>query len=297
MVAALVTLGLAGLAHAQDPKFEAPKQADVKDVKDVEWKASASGGLILTTGNSRSLAFSASAALSRKEGDNKLSFDGATAFAQSEVRVASDLNGNGTIGPDEISRDSQTTTKNWQAKVRYDRFFETVNSAWVAARIGADEPAGKTLFGGFQVGYLRQLIKDKVNELNAEIGYDLTYESYVAPGTSDLAIHSARLFLGYAGKLSDDTGLLASVEALFNLNGETSPGGDISPFEDTRVNTKVALTTKLLQHIDFRFTVTAKFDNAPAPIPAFKIAFDPGFVPLADKLDVITEVALIVNFL
>jgi len=287
------TLAVEGTASAQEPKFEFAKK---EEVKGVEWKASASAGLILTTGNSRALAVSGSAHVSRRDGDDKLTFDGAGAFARSEVLLAIDSNGNGTIGPDEITRDTQTTTRNWNFKLRYDRYFAGPNSAFLSGRIGADEPAGKQLYGGGQIGYSRELYKDDVHEIVAEIGYDFTYESYVGK-TDNLAIHSARLYAGYNAKLSPDTSFLADAEALFNLNGESSSTGDISTFEDTRLNLKVALTTKLVQHIDFRFSFTARYDNAPAPLPGFAKPYDPGFIPLADKLDAITEVALIVSFI
>jgi len=283
----------AGSARAQD--FQYGKREPLK--AEVEWKASASAGLILTTGNSRALAFSGSALISRRDGDDKFTLEGAGAFARSEVLIAVDQNGNGTIGPDEVMRDTQTTTKNWNAKLRYDRFFAGANSAFLSARIGADEPAGKKLFGGGQVGLSRQLYKDDVHEIVSEIGYDFTYESYVAENTQNLAIHSARAFLGYNAKLSADTGFLVNVEALFNLNDETGPTGNISPFSDARVTAKAALTTKLFSQVSFRFTFTAKYDNEPAPLAAFALPYDAGFVPLADKLDAITEIALIVSII
>ena len=284
-------LAFAPAARAQ-MAFEYGKR---EAVKGVEWKATASAGLILTTGNSRALAVSGSALISRRDGDDKLTLEASGAFARSEVLVGTDTNGNGTV--DEIMRDTQTTAKNWTAKLRYDRFFAGANSVFLSGRLGADEPAGKTLYGGGQIGYSRQLFKDDVHEIISEIGYDFTYESYVSPSAPNLAIHSARVFLGYNAKLSDDTGFLANIELLFNLNSETGPTGEIDPFEDTRFIAKAALTTKLVSQVSFRLSFTAKFDNAPAPIPAIGPGFDPGFNPLADKLDAITEVALIVSFI
>src|SRR5262249_1972744 len=160
---------------------------------------------------------SGSANISRRDGDNKVTFDAAGAFARSELRIAVDTNMNGTIGPNEVVRDTQTTTKNWYTKLRYDRFFAGANSAFVSPRIGPDEPAGKELFGGFQLGYSRQLYTDDVHEVVGEIGYDFTSESYVA-ATPTLAIHSLRAALGYNAKLSKDTAFLAQLESLFNLN-------------------------------------------------------------------------------
>ena len=51
LMAALVAPGLA----AADPKFEYGKKEDVKDVKEVEWNATAEAGVVFTTGNSETL--------------------------------------------------------------------------------------------------------------------------------------------------------------------------------------------------------------------------------------------------
>ena len=292
---ALGLLLITSVAHAQaPPKFDYGKAPEVKDV---EWKASASSGLVLTSGNSHVLTLSGGAVISRKDVDNGLTLEGAFAFAKSSILVASDANMDGKIGPGEFDRVDSTTAKNWVAKLRYDRFFAESNSAFVAARIGADEIAGKDLFGGGQIGYSRRIFKDDSNELVAELGYDFTYESYVAPGVDALSIHSLRAFVGYTGKLTDDTGLLANVEGLFNLNTENAPPGNISAFQDTRINAKAALTTKIAKHIDFRVAFLLKFDNAPAPLPPFALPYAAGFVPLAETVDTQTEATIIVNFL
>ncbi len=296
----LTCTALAGVAHAGDPAFEYGKHDDVKDVKKVEWKVSAQAGLLLTTGNSRSTTTSGSLTASRKEGNNKFQLDVNGAFARSTIIIATDVNGDMMVQPSEIHHAQVTTTKAYLVKARYDRFFTEHNSAFVTGRIGADFPAGKEHIGGGQLGYSRQIFKNVVHEVVAEAGYDFSYESYLAPGTEALSIHSARLYAGYTGTLTKDTGVLLTVEALLNLNSEKNPtgGAEIGALDDTRVNAKTGLTTKLYKNISFRFTFTAKYDNAPAPAPTIGgIPYAMGFVPLADKLDTITEITLIVNFL
>lgn len=299
VVSALVLTGslCATTAKAQDPKFEYGKAEEVKDPDAVEWKASAQAGLIVSTGNSQATTISAGATASRKAGNNKLSLDAAAAYARSQVRAAVDGNMDGAIQEDEISEQSTTSTKNWLIKLRYDRFFTARDSAYLAGKIGADEPAGKKIFGGAQVGYSRQLYKTAAHELVAEIGYDFTYEDYENEAADALSIHSARLFAGYAGKVSEVTGVAASIEALLNLNSEDTPSGEVGAFEDTRLTMKASLTTKLVERIDFRFAVTGKYDTEPAPRPPFALPYAAGFAPRADKLDVITEAALIVSVL
>jgi hypothetical protein len=291
---ALVTVTVLPAAYAQDPKFEYGKQ---EEVKAVEWKASAQAGLILNTGNSRSAAFSAGASASRKAGDNKFSAEAAAAYARSEIRTFTDSNMNGTVSPGEIDREASTTTKNWNLKLRYDRFLTPRDALYGTGRIGADEIAGKELIGGLQAGYSRTLYKDDQHELIAEAGYDFSFETYVAENVDTQLIHSGRLFAGYTAKLSEVTGFLANAELLLNLNAEDGPTEEIDPGKDARILAKTALTTKVLKRMDLRVAVTAKFDNAPAPLPPFSTAFDMGFVPLAEKLDLTTELALIVSIL
>lgn len=284
-------------ALAQDPKFEYGKAEETKDPGAVEWKASAQAGLILTTGNSQATSLSAGATASRKAGNNKLSVDAAAAWARSQVRIAADGNMNGTIEENEITKDSTTTTENWLLKLRYDRFFTAHDSVYLAGKIGADKPAGKELYGGAQIGYSRRLYKSASHELVAEIGYDFTHESYVNEAAESLNIHSGRLFAGYDGKLSAVTGVAASIETLLNLNTEDTPSGEVGAFEDTRMTMKASLTTKIVTRVDFRFTLTAKVDTEPAPLPPFALPYAAGFTPSAEKTDFITEAALLVSFL
>jgi len=296
--AAAAAIGLsAGTARADEktPKFEFGKAEELKEVKKVEWKASAQAGVILTTGNSRTTTGAAGATASRKEGNNKLSLEATGAYARSSILIAVDGNADGVIEESEVTRNKTTATRAWGVKGRYDRFLTEHNSLYVTGVVSGDKPAGKEFVGGGQAGYSRLLYKSDRHEVTAEAGYDFSYENLVVgPGVS---IHSARFFVGYDGKLTADTGIKGSVESLHNVNSLDSAAGKVDPLEDTRINGSLALTTKLLDNISFWFGFTAKFDNAPAPRPPL-----PGFgwadpLPLADKLDTKTEATLIVNFL
>jgi len=311
-LSALAAMLLSPLAHADDPKFEYGKADDLKDVKAVIWKAAAQAGFVLTSGNSHTTTISGGLVASRKEGDNKLSIEANIAYGKSELRIAQDLDGDNLLAPNEIQTVNQEVTNQWLAKARYDRFLSPQDSLFLTARLGADKIAGKTVIFGAQVGYSRLLVKTVSQELASEIGYDFSYESYAANDTASLAIHSARLFLGYTGKLTAETSVGAALEWLTNLNSEDKAPNDrdgdgnagdealgVDAFHDNRVTGKAELNTKLRNNLSFRFSFTAKLDSAPAPLPNVKGSdgYVAGFQPLAEDLDTITEAQLIIDLL
>ncbi len=279
-------------SRADDPKYEF---AAKEEVKEVEYKASAQAGFILTTGNSETVTLSGGAKGSRKDGDNKISLEVSGAFARSTILIAEDADASGDLTLDEINEVDQTTTQAWLVKGRYDRFFGgEKNSAYILANIGADDPAGKELIAGGQAGYSRQLYKDDKHALVGEAGYDFTYEDF--QGEDGVSIHSARLFTGYTGTLTDDTSVEGSLEALFNLNNVNTSVQEAGAFEDTRLFGKAALKTKLFENISFQAAFSLRYDAAPAP-RAFSTDFADGVSLQADSVDTITEMGIIVNFL
>jgi hypothetical protein len=309
MAALLLSGALAGAQEPPPPKFVFEKPVEVKKV---EWKASTKMGLLLTSGNSQMTTFTFGGTVSRKDPANKLQLDFNAAYARSNILIASDSNGNAVLDPGEITRQSQTTANQWNLKARYDRFFTTNNSLYAAGLAAADQVAGKDFFGGGQIGYARQLHKDKLWDASAEIGYDLSYEVLAPPTDKSTLVQSLRIYLGGNLRVREGTALFANAEALFNLNPEKVPWADapadnpyklVPEFRDTRVLTKLGLTTKLWRNVNFSFSFALKYDQNPAPRPAIKdaagtvVPFAPGFVPFVDRLDTITEAALIVNFL
>lgn len=303
-------LAWSGVAAAQNvavPTYDFGKPPE-KAKPAVEWKVQAKGGLLLTTGNSQTGSGTLALDASRLEGMNKLSLDAGAAYGRSRILVPiEDPTGTSTEG---LSRQSQTTTNQWRAKGRYDRFLTLNNAAYAMAQIGADRVAGKALFGGGQVGYSRQLVKDDHNTLVAELGYDFSYESYVqSPGKTidGVAIHSARVFVGELFTLTKETGFSASAEALFNLNKENAlnasdqTGGTkgVDAFKDTRLIGKVGVTTLVLKSLSLGLGFTVKYDENPAPfpLPGGAAPYAAGFLPFADKVDTLTEATLIYTFL
>ncbi len=277
----------------------------------------AKGGFTMTSGNSQTTGFVVAGNVSRKEGNNRLSVDANGAYGRSNVlgAVISPTPDPVTGNPDitGLTRTEVNTTNNWLLRGRYDRFFTLNNSGYVVAQAAADKIAGKTFYGGGQIGYSRQVYKSPMHLAVAEIGYDVSYERYVEvpPTTHDpVTIHSARLFLGETLTLTKATGITASVETLFNLNRESTAVNASSPypptlgvdaFHDTRVNGKIGLTTTLLSKLSIGFAFAVKYDENPAPLPipsgSPTGATFSGIAPFAEKVDTLTEATLIYTFL
>ena len=295
-----------------------PPPPPAPPVNPVEWKAQSKGGMLITSGNSQSKNFSFGVNGFRKEGNNKLTLEGGLAYGTSNVMVANVAPADNTTTPPtpptitSLDRQQTTSTNNMAAKGRYDRFLTENNTLYASGQAAADKIAGKTFFGGGQFGYSRQLFQDKRNIVVAELGYDFSYERYVQQPNKTLdpvAIHSARVLVGETLSLSKETGLTASVEALFNLNkeGKASNASDgttgVAAFKDTRVNAKVGLSTNLWKELSFGFSFALKYDQNPAARPVPKGAQDGTAFPAkyvswayADKTDTLTEATLIYTF-
>lgn len=287
-------------AAADDPKFEYGKHDEVKDVKGVDWIAAAEAGLILTTGNSETTTASGGVHLSRKEAENKVTFDASAAYAKSALRVISDMNGNGTIdNPSEIQTVSSLTAETLASKLRYDRFLTEYNSLYIAALASRDIPAGKQSVIGGQVGYSRRLYKSATAETVAEIGYDFSRENPVIGPT--ISISSARAFMGHKAVMTEGATLDASIELLTNLNREnlttTDDMGNLvdgGPFKDTRVNSKVAISARIGLNLAVQMSMELKYDNRPGPLPIKNLAM--GFQPEASSFDSIMKASFIYTF-
>jgi hypothetical protein len=268
--------------------------------------------LLITGGNSQTTSGTVGLVASRKEGGNKLSVEGLYTYGRSNNRVAR-LDSSDPTVITSVDRTQVVTTKNWLAKGRYDRFFTPNNSGFVTAQGAADPIAGKSFFGGGQLGYSRQLLKSAMHLLVAEIGYDFSHERYVQPAgkppVDPVSIHSARAFVGETLKLSGETGANASVEALFNVNKEgkalnanTNTAG-VDAFHDTRVVAKVGLTTTVRKSLGVALGFTLRYDQNPAPLPIPSGAppnavYGPMLAqPYADTVDTMFEANMVYTFL
>jgi hypothetical protein len=284
-----------------------------------EWKVQSKGGLLLTSGNSQATNVTFGVNGSRKEGNNKLSLEGGMAYGRSKnlyAHTARDQGANNAADIEYLDRKTVVSTNNWAAKGRYDRFLSENNTAYASTQWAGDKIAGKSLFGGGQIGYSRQLWKDDLNTVVVEVGYDFSYERYVQqPGKTvdPITIHSARILVGDVLSLTETTGLTASVETLLNLNKETKAidAGDgktgVSALSDTRVNAKVGITTNLWKKLSLGLSFAMKYDQNPAPrpvpassdaLPGETVSYPKTYVSwaFADKYDTLTEATLIYTF-
>jgi hypothetical protein len=291
-----VVIAVPGVVSAQ-PAFEkAGTAADVKDVEEVVWTAKGEAGLVASTGNSETTTITIGGNAIRKDKDNKVELTLAGAYARATTRVAVDANADGAIAANELGTASATSAENLSAKLRYDRYLTPADSLYVAALAATDRPAGKSFYGGVQVGYSRALLKTEEQELLGEVGYDLTYVRLDAGSSS--TVHSARLFAGYKAKIKEETALEASVEALLNGNKVTYGMREAAILEASRVNGMVGVTTSLSTKVSLNASFTAKYDHFPAPLPKIgNLPFVAGFEPAADSLDTITKISVIVKFL
>ena len=290
---ALAALAVCAPAASQDIPIPTFSFLKLEAAKVVEWKAVAQLGLAASNGNSQAISLSGSGAISRRAGDNKFSADVALALARARVLVAAEQDGIPGLGPGEIREVSQTTTQSWSVRARYDRFFAEWNSVYASAGATGDEPAGKRLFAGGQVGYRRALYRRGKREIAVELGYDFTRRDFVT-AVESITVHSARAFVGFRAEPDPLFGVTATVDALTNLDAEESQSRRIAALHDDRVNAIVSTTLKLSEYGSLGVQFSAHYEAAPAPRPTVGgLPYEPGFVPLADRLDTKTELVLI----
>lgn len=291
-------------AQPKDPKFEYGKADEVKEVKDVEWDATAEAGVVFTTGNSKTTTVVGGFKASRKTGQNKLALEGALTYAESTVRtLAPGADPAMGVNRDDILSVSTTTAETLASKARYDRFLTAKNSLFVALLASRDLPAGRELVLGGQLGYSRGLFKSDHSEALAELGYDYSRENLVSG--DPVSIHSARAFVGYKATLATGTTLETAAEILTNLNKETLVTRNADFGEDTRVNVRAAISAKIGRNLAVQTSFEGKYDNRPAALviggQTVKLLDPITEMPLpgvleASSFDTILKVSLIYSF-
>jgi hypothetical protein len=275
----------------------------------VVWRALTSIGFSETTGNSNVVSLSGSGLVSRDDGSNKIALSVEGVFALSQQIVCLDIYGRVSLDPNciatlpsEVGTKTTTLAAFFLGKLRYDRFLTPNNSLYITGLSGFDQPADIVVTAQGQAGYSRMILKTKMHQLSAELGYDFTWDRLAPPLTppmgfvQDIFLHSGRGALSYMLAVSDHTSLHVSAETLINLNLVHIGDRDVYPAQASRVNGKVEFTTKIWKPLAFRAAFTVRYNNAPTLNST--INYDPNN-PLRynQPLDTLTELGLVMQFL
>jgi len=246
----------------------AAAQRDAEDAKDTLEAKIAAGGLA-ATGNSRSLAATASGDFRIRRAANQFSAAAAVNYA----RAAAD-------------RDSsvETTVQNEQGRVRYDRFLTDRLALFLALSARHDRFQGLDLRLNLDPGVAYYVIDEKAHQLWGELGYDLQYDVRnddalaVAAAAGDPqeeteTRHSARAFVGYDNKLNEAVTFKTGLEYLQGLDST----------ENWRLNWDAALTSQIAGNFSLSTTFSLKYDHNP--------------LPEVETLDTVTAISLVYQLL
>jgi putative salt-induced outer membrane protein len=248
--------------------FEAVAAEDEATAKDaLELKISAGG--MQSTGNSRSLAATASGQFRLRRELNQLS----AAAAANYARAAANRN-----------EDTATTVENFQGKVRYDRFVLENLAVFLATTARRDRFQGLDLRLNVDPGVAYYFVDQKKHQLWVELGYDFQYDVRNQDGIDAAAAtgvevdktdvqHSVRSFVGYSNSLNEAVTFDTGVE---HLQG-------VPETEKWRLNWDVGLTSKIGGNFSLATTFSLKYDHAP--------------LPEVEELDTITALSLVYQLL
>jgi putative salt-induced outer membrane protein YdiY len=245
---ALLIALLPSPAWADDPKFEY-RAPDKPAEKPWVFKANAQLGVTWISGNSESLGFTANALGGLKHFNNAFEAYVAGNYAKAG---SSSLGTGGPIDTEKVA------AKNWLFRARYDRYFFERNTVFASFGMSGDELAGYLYRVEPQLGYSRLFVKNDIDMLRGEIGYDYTYEHYVAgvdPRNKDF--HSARAFIGVEHKLTPFAGFTGGFELLWALN----------KVEHVRINALSSLSATISKHVTLKINLTVKANFDPPDRP------------------------------
>lgn len=246
------------------------RAADAKDATEL----SLSAGGLQAGGNANLLAMTAAEKFRLRREDNQFKQVFAANYARSAAPPSTDL---------------QTTVANIQALVRYDRFLGDF-TLFLGAQGRSDKFQGLNARANVDPGVGYYFINEKTNAFWTELGYDFQYDNrrddaiFNPDGTRQLdgsgkpldknrVLHSGRAFIGYENAFNATSKVTAGVEFLQGL----------SDTKVYRVNSDVALTTKIAKSLAISFAFSERFDSEP--------------LPGKQKMDTVTSASLVYTFL
>lgn len=256
------TTATTGSTEITTGAFDTAKEAgDEKDVTEAKLQA----GVLLSTGNSRSLAATGSGSMRLRREANEVSALAAVNYARSAPTPEAEV---------------ETTMENYQGKLRYDRFVSDRLSLFLSLSGRRDRFQGLAARVNLDPGFAYYFIVEEKQRLWGELGYDLQYDVRTndaivlaaAEGT-DLektnTRHSARGFLGYHVNVNENVSFDTGAELLVAIPST----------ENWRLNWDTSITAAL----DTRFSLGASFN----------LRYDNNPLPGVEELDTITAMNLI----
>jgi putative salt-induced outer membrane protein len=254
----------AAQAPTKEPTIAAPKEGTT---------AALSAGGLITTGNSRLNAFSASGAFDYRTGNSGFG-----------AAVLGNYGAGATPGKEMV-----TTTQNLQGRLRYDQYFIDQAGAFFIVTGRHDRMQGIAFRLNLDPG-LKYLFLTGAHALWVEAGYDFQYDirrdadrvvldanknPVLDPNGQPVLLdktatdHSGRLFAGFRNAFNEQVTLSLGIEYLQSFVETTR----------NRVNFDALFAAKLWESLALGFGFSARYDHAP--------------LPGKEKLDTSTSVSLI----
>ena len=283
-VTSIALLGgvLTSAAHAQDlgaPPPEADKAAagpgPARDAPKLTTApegttASLSAGGLSSSGNSRLVAFTGSGAYDWRGGANG---------------IGASLVGNyGKSAPPD--GEMETTTENFQGRIRYDRYVLDDASVFLLVTGRHDRFQGLAFRLNLDPGFKYLFVNRPKTQLWAEAGYDFQFDTRTDDARDvldDMGMvvetldkhetdHSARLFLGFKHAFNDAVALTNGIEYLQSFVHT----------KQYRFNYDVLFTAKVWGDLALGVGFNARYDNSP--------------LPDKEKLDTTSTLSLVYSF-
>jgi putative salt-induced outer membrane protein len=232
--------------------------------------ASLSAGGLSSSGNSRLVAFTGSGLYDWRGGANGLG--------------ASLVGNYGKSAPPD--GEMETTTENFQGRIRYDRYVIDDASVFLLVTGRHDRFQGLAFRLNLDPGFKYLFVNRPKTQLWAEAGYDFQYDTRTDEARDvldDMGMvierldkhetdHSARLFLGFKHAFNDATALTNGIEYLQSFIDD----------KRYRFNYDVLFTAKVWGDLALGVGFNARYDNAP--------------LPDKEKLDTTSTLSLVYSF-
>jgi putative salt-induced outer membrane protein YdiY len=247
------TTGTTEVATSGFEKKEAPPPVEEKHTTTMQLQ----GGLLSTSGNSKSLSLTGAGRFKARREDNQLSLTLAGNYAESRPKP---------VEGQPQSDNMQTTMKNVQGKARYDRFLGQGFALFMSLSGRNDRFQGLVVRTNFDPGLSYYFVDKDKQQLWTEVGYDYQwdvrrYDAIAKAAETGVVLnktesrHSARLFLGYEGSINELVGITTGLEYLQSVQDS----------KYWRFNWDAGVTSNLSSKFSLSLTFNLRYDNTPLP--------------------------------